>query len=349
MLFRSQRLRYLGLHDHLTEAYNRAFFEEQLLNMEQAIFFPLAVITCDIDGLKLVNDTLGHHAGDLLLQTAVATIKRLLKKEDILARVGGDELAVIVPHTSEAAARQLCAEIRQAVTDYNQVHPKLPLSMSIGHAYGSEVAPLHRLFEAADNSMYREKLHRQQSTRSAVVHTLMLALEARDFITEGHAERLQALVARLGERLELPDRTITDLRLLAQFHDIGKVGVPDSILFKPAKLTPAEQLEMHRHCEIGNRIAQASPDLLPISDWILKHHEWWNGSGYPLGLKGEAIPLECRIISIADAYDAMTNDRPYRKALTTEEAVAELKRGAGEQFDPHLVNEFLVVLSITVG
>ena len=341
-----QRLRYLGLHDHLTDTYNRAFFEEQLLHMGQPIFFPLAVITCDIDGLKLVNDTLGHHAGDLLLQTAATTIKRMLKKEDILARVGGDELAVIVPHTSEAAARRLCADIRQAVIDYNQVHPKLPLSMSIGHAYGSEVAPLHRLFEAADNSMYREKLHRQQSTRSAVVHTLMLALEARDFITEGHADRLQSLVARLAERLALPERTITDLRLLAQFHDIGKVGVPDSILFKPAKLTPSEQLEMQRHCEIGNRIAQASPDLLPISDWILKHHEWWNGSGYPLGLNGEDIPLECRIISIADAYDAMTNDRPYRKALTTEEAITELKRGAGQQFDPHLVAEFLAVLAV---
>ena len=339
-----QRLRYLGLHDHLTDAYNRAFFEEQLMNMEQAAFFPLAIITCDIDGLKLVNDTLGHHAGDLLLQTAATTIKRLLRKEDVLARIGGDELAVIAPHISESESRQLCADIRQAVTAYNHMNPKLPLSMSIGHACADDVIPLHRLFESADNSMYREKLHRQQSTRSAVVHTLMRALEARDFITEGHADRLQYLVAGLAERLALPERTITDLRLLAQFHDIGKVGVPDSILFKPAQLTLDEQLEMRRHCEIGNRIAQASPDLLPIADWILKHHEWWNGSGYPLGLKGEDIPLECRIISIADAYDAMTNDRPYRKALTPEEAIAELKLGAGEQFDPHLVTEFMAVL-----
>lgn len=103
---------------------------------------------------------------------------------------------------------------------------------------------------------------------------------------------------------------------------------------------------MRRHCEIGNRIAQASPDLLPIADWILKHHEWWNGSGYPLGLKGKDIPLECRIISIADAYDAMTNDRPYRKALTHEEAIAELKLGSGEQFDPQLVEDFMAVLVV---
>lgn len=139
-------------------------------------------------------------------------------------------------------------------------------------------------------------------------------------------------------------RIQADLRLFAQFHDIGKVGIPDQILFKNGPLTLEEMVIMKRHCEIGYRIAQASPDLLPIAEWILKHHEWWNGKGYPLGLKGEEIPLECRILAIADAYDAMTNDRPYRKALTREEALSEIKKCSGTQFDPRLVDMFLKMM-----
>jgi HD-GYP domain-containing protein (c-di-GMP phosphodiesterase class II) len=205
------------------------------------------------------------------------------------------------------------------------------------------------IFREADNNMYREKLHRKQSIRSAIVQALMKALEARDFITEGHAERLQSVVAAVGESMGMSDSKLVDLRLLAQFHDIGKVGVPDRILFKPGPLTREEYAEMQRHSEIGHRIAQSAPDLVPIADWILKHHEWWNGEGYPLGLAGEEIPLECRILAIADAYDAMTSDRPYRKAMGHEEALMELGKKAGTQFDPKLVQIVLMLLNRKSG
>ena len=188
--------------------------------------------------------------------------------------------------------------------------------------------------------MYREKMHQQNSGKSAVVKTLIRALEARDYITEGHCDRVQAELVLLAEAAGLPKNKISDLRLLAQFHDIGKVGVPDHILFKPQALTDEEWEWMRRHCEIGQRIAMASLDMAPIADWILKHHEWWNGQGYPLGLAGEAIPIECRMLAIVDAYDAMTNDRPYRKAMSRRRAMAELRRAAGSQFDPQLVELF---------
>jgi HD-GYP domain-containing protein (c-di-GMP phosphodiesterase class II) len=191
--------------------------------------------------------------------------------------------------------------------------------------------------------MYREKLRRKQSARSAIVQTLMKALETRDFLTKGHAERLQNLATALARKIGLPEKTINDLVLLAQFHDIGKVGVSDRILFKPGPLTSEEKAEMQRHCEMGYHIALAAPDLAPIADWILKHQEWWNGQGYPLGLKGEEIPLECRLIAVVDAYDAMTSDRPYRKALTHREAVKELRTYAGTQFDPSLVESFIEI------
>jgi HD-GYP domain-containing protein (c-di-GMP phosphodiesterase class II) len=193
--------------------------------------------------------------------------------------------------------------------------------------------------------MYREKLLCHQSIHSSVVQTLNKALEARDFITEGHARRIQDLVEEMAQAIGLPERTVIDLRLLAQFHDIGKVGIPDRILMKPGPLNPEEAIEMQKHCEIGYRIALAATDLVPIADWILKHHEWWNGNGYPGGLIGERIPLECRILAIADAYDVLTNDRPYRQAVSREEAIEEITRYSGIQFDPFLVKKFCELLT----
>ena len=171
----------------------------------------------------------------------------------------------------------------------------------------------------------------------------MELLKARDYITEGHGDRLQKIVYDMGNLLGLSSRTISDLRLFAQFHDIGKVGIPDRILLKPGPLNSEEKIEMQQHSEIGYRIAQSAPELLPIADWVLKHHEWWNGGGYPLALSGEEIPLECRILAIADAYDAMISDRPYRKAMSHAAAVKELQDYSGRQFDPSLVGIFVSI------
>jgi HD-GYP domain-containing protein (c-di-GMP phosphodiesterase class II) len=163
---------------------------------------------------------------------------------------------------------------------------------------------------------------------------------------EGHSERLQQLVASLARAIDLPGDRINDLRLFARFHDLGKVGVHDQILFKPGSLTEDEAREMRKHCEVGHRIAMSLHDMAPIADWILKHHERWDGLGYPFGLQGREIPLECRILAIADAFDVMTSDRPYQNAISPSEAVEELRRCSGTQFDPDLVEEFIRILDI---
>jgi len=340
-----ERLRYLSLHDPLTGIYNRAYFEEEMRRLAGGRFAPVSLIVCDVDGLKLVNDSLGHETGDALLRAAAGVLQQAFRESDVVARVGGDEFAVVLPESDKTVVQGACQRIREAVERHNLLHPELPLSLSVGFAVTNEdTGSLNDLFREADNNMYREKLHRSQSSRSAIVQALMQTLKARDYITEGHGDRLQDLVLRMAEALGLPERTVGNLRLLAQFHDIGKVGIPDRILFKKGPLTPAERSEMQRHCEIGHRIAHSVPDLVHIADLILKHHEAWDGEGYPLGLKGEEIPLECRILAIADAYDSMTNDRPYRKALSHAEAIAELERCAGTQFDPELVRLFVEIL-----
>lgn len=345
-----EQLRYLSLHDRLTGLYNRTYFEEEIKRIENGRFSPTGLLVCDVDGLKLVNDTLGHDAGDRLLIAVSRVIEKCFRAGDVVARVGGDEFAIIMVRSPELIVEAASQRVRKAVDNYNINNPDIPLSLSIGFAVRNEPSlSMNEVFQEADNNMYREKLHRRQSARSAIVKTLMKALQARDFLTEGHAERIQGLVASLGEYIGLPAHRITDLRLLAEFHDIGKVGISDNILFKPGPLDQEEIFEMQRHAEIGHRIALSAPDLVPIADWILKHHEWWNGKGYPLGLKAEEIPLESRMLAIADAYDAMTSDRPYRKAMHKSDAITELRRFAGIQFDPCLLNYFIEIIEKSDG
>ncbi|MGE5415249.1 MAG: diguanylate cyclase domain-containing protein [Acidobacteriota bacterium] len=339
-----EELRYLNLHDSLTDLYNRTYFEEEMRRLEDGRYDPMGMIICDVDGLKLVNDAYGHDSGDTVLARAAGLVKTCFRTGDVIARVGSDEFAVLLPKTTRASAEDACERIRSVVGQHNVVHPDLVITISTGLAMrDGDTRTMAELFKEADDNMQRAKLHSSRSSKSSIVATLMKALEARDFITEGHAGRMERLIVCIAETIGVQEYSLTDLRLLAQFHDLGKVGVPDGILFKPAHLTPEEYREMQRHCEIGYRIALTSPELTPIADWILKHHEWWNGKGYPLGLKGRDIPLECRILAIVDAYDAMTTDRPYRKAMSHKQAVAEILRCTGTQFDPHLVPLFMRV------
>ena len=341
-----EKMNYLSYHDMLTGLHNRTYFEEEMLRRDRSGEVEIGLIIFDLDGLKLVNDSFGHEQGDDLLVRTAELIRGCFNESDLVARIGGDEIAVLMSRTSPEMIEAAMIRVYEAVESAQLQPQRIPISLSAGSAFRAEVnVSMRELFREADNKMYRGKLHRSQSTRSAIVQTVMTLLEARDFITEGHADRLQEMLIRLAKAAGLPESRMTDLRLLAQFHDIGKVGIPDRILLKPGPLEPDEVIEMRRHCEIGHRIAQSSPDLLPVADWVLKHQEWWNGEGYPLGLAGERIPIECRILSIADAYDAMTSDRPYRKAMSHEAALTELRRCAGVQFDPALVELFLETCS----
>lgn len=336
-----EQLKYNYVHDSLTTVYNRTYFAQKINEMETEKCALAGIIVCDIDGLKFVNDTMGHQMGDNLLISASRFLEQCSEGNNVY-RIGGDEFAILTANTNEKDMKKIVTRIKKVISQYNNANSKLYLTLSIGFSFRRDPSvSMKDIFKEADNNMYREKLYHSQSNRSAIVDTLMKALEARDFITEGHVDRLQYLVKDMAIELGLSESRITILRLLAQFHDIGKVGIPDSILFKRGPLTQEEMFEMKRHSEIGYRIAQSAPDLISIASMILKHHEHWNGNGYPLGLKGEQIPLECRMLAIADAYDAMTSNRPYRQEMSHRYAIAELRRCAGTQFDSQLVTRFI--------
>jgi len=320
-----EKIKYMGFHDALTGLYNRAYFEEELKRLNTLRNYPLAVIMADINGLKVVNDTLGHDKGDELLKNLAKVLKSVARKEDMVARIGGDEFAVILPHADENAAQAFCNRFEEARKEYNK-KAQIKLSVALGYAVQSgQYKDMEKVLEQADENMYAEKLSNIASREKHIIDTIMTVLAARDPHTQEHAERLQNLSEALGRDIGLSEFKLKRLRLLALLHDIGKIGTPDSILFKPTKLTEEEWEIMKKHSEEGYKMATNIPQLVPIARDILYHHERWDGTGYPKGLKGKEIPILSRIISIVDAYDVMLTERPYKKAMSKQEAIKELK------------------------
>lgn len=338
-------LEYLSMHDQLTGLYNRNFFDLELERLKDKMAYPITLISCDVDGLKLINDSLGHETGDQLLKKCAAVLAASLRNSDKLARVGGDEFCVIMPNTKRTVGEEIAQRIKINIESYNRQEPDLPLGLSLGLATAEhEGMEFKDLFRQADDRMYRDKRKRSDSIRNRVVEGLLDSLADRDNLTNGHAERLDELCLLMAQHVQLSDEQRENLVLLARIHDLGKVGIPDYILNKPGPLTEDEWRLIKEHPEKGFRIAGSSPELAGIADLILKHHERWDGQGYPLGLSGENIPLECRILALADAFDMMTSERPYAAAKSYDQAFAEIAREAGHQFDPHLAEIFIEIV-----
>ena len=338
------RVNHLIYHDILTETYNRAFFEKELKRLDNGPYMPLSIIMGDVNGLKLVNDTFGHSAGDDLLRQIAIILKRSCRSTDIIARWGGDEFAIILPNTKLQVAEAVCDRISSACREDSNSPIQLSIALGAATRYDTNIKSEEVLSQAEDR-MYRNKLSKQQSLRSSIIASLQQTLAEKSHETEEHAERLQELALGLGQVMGVSNNELDELLLLAKLHDIGKIAIPDDILLKAGPLTPGEWVVMRRHSEIGYRIAQATPELAPIAQTILAHHERWDGKGYPLGLSGEEIPLLARVISIVDAYDVMTHDRPYRKAIPREAALQEIERSAGTQFDPIIAEKFVMMSS----
>ncbi len=334
------KIRYISFHDTLTGLYNRAFVEEEMKRLDTKRQFPISVIMIDLNGLKLVNDTYGHNQGDEMLRKVADVLRRSCRKEDIIARWGGDEFVILLPQTDKEKAEDICKRIKSRCKGVYV--GDVPVSVALGVAVKSSPEDaIVKVLKEAEDSMYKEKLAESRSNRSSVLNALLKTLQAKSYETEEHTMHMQQAALKIGEKLELPDLELSRLKLIITLHDIGKINISEEILTKEGPLTAEEWEEVKKHPETGYRIARATEDFTHVAEDILAHHEHWDGSGYPQGLKGKEIPLLARITSIVDSYEVMVNGRPYKKALSPEEIKEEFKRCAGTKFDPELVAIFL--------
>ncbi len=334
------QIRYLSFHDKLTDLYNRVYFEEELKRLDTERQLPISVIMGDVNGLKLVNDAFGHAAGDKLLIRVAQILRDCCRKEDVIARLGGDEFAIFLPRTSFKVTSIIIDRIKIACQNASQ--DPVQLSIALGAVTKENPAQdIQEILREAEERMYRSKLLESKSLRASIISSLKRTLFEKSHETEEHTNRLQRVALKIGQALGLSEGEMNDLSLLSTLHDIGKIAIPEGIIVKPGQLSTEEWDLIWKHPEIGYRIAGATPELAPIAEAILAHHEWWDGSGYPRGLRGEEIPLLSRIISIVDAFDVMTFGRPYKERVTQEQALIELRKQAGIQFDPKLTDIFI--------
>ncbi|GEM_PF-1727305 len=337
-----EEINYLSFHDKLTGLYNWAYLEKQLSGDLKNVA-PCSILMGDMNGLKVSNDAFGHKAGDQLLIEMAKILRQVCRANDIIVRTGGDEFVIVLPGADEKTAFSVGKRIKKKCEEstFQPIQPSISLGLATKTTFDQDI---FEILQKAETRMYRRKLLEADSARSFSIQSLQRTLHEKSTETEEHTERLRVLVRKLAQEMQLSSVLQDELDLLAVLHDIGKIPIPDDILNKAGELTDEEWEIMKRHCEIGYRIAKTSPELAPIAEYILAHHERWDGQGYPRGLAGKEIPLAARILAVVDAYDVMVNERPYKSAFTIEMAIRELKRHSGTQFDPTVVSIFLSLL-----
>lgn len=334
-----EKLIKLSYTDALTQLHNRRYYIENIPRFDVENNYPLTVVMGDINGLKLINDAFGHDAGDNLLINAANLIKQFCKKDYLAARIGGDEFVIFMPKTNAKEAETFVNEIKKNAKLLST--QSIGLSISFGCKTKTHLNEnIHDILKSAEDVMYQDKLLESNSMRSGAIDTILRILYEKDKNSEKHCRDVALISTRIAKALGMNESDINEIEKAALLHDIGKIVISSPILDKPGKLTFDEYESIKSHCEVGFRILSSMQDLRNVATIVLNHHERWDGDGYPRGISGKSIPLKSRIISVADAYDAMTSERTYKKVFSKKEALDEVILNSGTQFDPNLVKVF---------
>ena len=326
--------------DKLTGLYNKNFFEEELARLDTKRQLPISLIMGDINGLKLINDAFGHNMGDRALKKAAEIMIDSFRDEDIISRVGGDEFIILLPMTMEKTALEIVERVKKRCENNPLEYIKINISFGIATKTSID-EDIDKIYKKAEDRMYFNKLKESKEAKLSMINFLKNRLEKITYETKSHYDRLKELTIMMAEELDLSEMEKDELRLLCEFHDIGKIGVSKNILQKEGKLNNEEWENVKRHSEIGYYIAKEIKDASSIDELILIHHERWDGKGYPGLLRNNEIPLVARIFALADAYDVMVNDRPFQTRMTKASALKEIKEQSGRQFDPALAEIFI--------
>ncbi|MGE4445996.1 MAG: HD domain-containing phosphohydrolase, partial [Synergistaceae bacterium] len=337
---RLKQVEYLSLHDHMTSLYNRKYMQDSIMRLDTKRNLPFSVIYLDVNGLKLVNDSLGHEMGDRLIISVANAIKGMLRSDDIVGRIGGDEFLVLLPKTDIENTKNIAERIETAIAK-TKIGSFVP-SVAFGCAVKTEDdQSILETLKKAEASMYKEKLKSSKIMRNSMIKNLIKLLEDKYDVSKHHSKRVMCYCEKIAIAMGFTEKETADLKTTALLHDIGEVVIPASLLNKPEKLSDEEYEQIKIHSEKGYQILKSIDEYAALAESVLQHHERWDGKGYPEGLKEGDILLHSRIINVADAYEAMTSERPYKKAMTQKEAVDELKKCRGEQFDPEIVDIFI--------
>lgn len=330
---------YISRHDHLTDLYNRRTYAEELIRLDSSEHYPLGIMMMDVDGLKIFNDAFGHSVGDIVLKKTSEVLMNVFKQQ-LVFRTGGDEFAAIIPNCSEEKLISLREEINISLSKF--LIKNIYVSLAIGFYIKKDIDEnIEDILKFAENNMYKVKTYKGKSHRNHAIKAIFNTLTSKYKLERIHSTRVSQICVSIGEELGLDLEDLKELRMAGMYHDIGKISIPDAILKKSGKLTEKEFDVIKTHTEIGYQILRSADESSDLAKYALSHHERIDGKGYPNGIPGKDIPLFSRIISVADAYEAMTSDRPYRKAMNKTSAIEELISHSGTQFDVEITNMFI--------
>lgn len=335
-----EQIKYLSCHDSLTGLHNRMCFEDALKKIDTKENLPISIVFGDVNGLKLTNDIFGHRAGDELIIKSAEILKRVCREEDIVARVGGDEFIIILPHTAAFSAEKIANRAKRELS--KEKIDAVQCSMSMGISCKTDPDQnIEQIMVDAENKMYKEKTMNRNAVKSDMIHTIIGTLHAKSPEEKRHSINVSKLCQNIGYEMNLSQAEIKKLKEAGYLHDIGKIVLEEKIINKITGLTEQEKKEMQQHPIVGYRILNLFDDTLDFAEGIYSHHEKWDGSGYPKGLKGEEIPLLARIISVAESYDRMVHHSGDGLVATKTEAIQTIRDNAGKQFDPQVADLFI--------